>query len=147
MSWKLGGTLGVVTVAAAIVTAWAGSAVQEQKTSKPDFVSSACTSGPNVEACAVALRYLAALDLDRAEVACGLLAPSTLEQAGGIDGCTETLLAARGTRIRYAIVGARRSTFGRSVVRFTTQARPGSPLPQLMIVDATGHIVAVVPEP
>jgi hypothetical protein len=87
------------------------------------------------EACGAAIRYLRALDLDRFEVACGLLAPGTLQRAGGIKRCIARFGSARGTRIRYGIHGAVEWVLGTSIY-FRTRAVDtiGPGIDQTMIV-------------
>jgi hypothetical protein len=109
------------------------------------YVAPSCQAPANRRACSVALRYLAALDLDRAEVACGLLDGPTLAAAGGMAGCTRTLLQARGIRIRYSILAALASPLG-TTIRFTTAGGSDPPLHQQMLVSRAGRIIAVVPE-
>ena len=77
------------------------------------------------EACRVAVRYLRSLDLDRFEPACRLLAPDTLENAGGMEGCLSSLRRARGIRIRYGIHGAVETSLGTSI-RFRTRSIDGT---------------------
>jgi hypothetical protein len=114
--------------------------------SRPDFVTPTCRMPANARACRVALRYLAALDLDRTREACRLLAPETLENAGGLAGCETTLRQARGIRIRYSIHGVHRSPVG-TTVQFSTQGRSNAPVPQVMFVSPAGKIVLVAPAP
>jgi hypothetical protein len=137
--------LGLVTVAAAAATIWAGGPFDGRPRSRPDFVAAACSSDENARACSTALRYLAALDLDRADEACTLLAPSTLGAAGGMPGCAETLRGARGIRIHYSISAARPSLLG-TTVRFSTWADGDAPIRQQMLVSPAGRIVIVAPE-
>jgi hypothetical protein len=94
----------------------------------------------------VALRYLAALDLDRAAEACAMLDRGTLDAAGGIAGCTATLGAARGIRIRYSLLAVLTSPLGRTI-RFWTAARGRAPIYQQMLVSPAGRIIAIAPEP
>jgi hypothetical protein len=135
-----------VSALAAAATVWAGGAFDARPNSRPDFVSQRCREAANANACAIALRYLAALDLDRAEQACALLERSTLEAAGGVLGCTRTLSQARGTRIRYSVSDILHSPLGR-VIRFSTRANSNAPVPQQMLVTPAGRILAIVPEP
>src|SRR5439155_25185562 len=110
-----------------------------------DSVSSACRSDANARACSVALAYLAALDLDRADAACALLMRSTLDAGGGMAGCTKTLLAAKGVRIHYSIAAAEPSLLG-TTIRFSTWTQGGSRIRQQMAISPKGRIIAVVPE-
>jgi hypothetical protein len=120
--------------------------------SRPYLVSRSCQQSPAVqEACRVAIRYLRALDLDRFEDACALLAKDTLENAGGRAGCIATMSKARGIRIRYGIHQAVETVLGTSI-RFRTRAihGSGSGIDQTMIVRQEGgkqRIWAVMPEP
>jgi hypothetical protein len=114
--------------------------------SRPDFMTSDCRTRGNTRACRVALRYLAALDLDQAGRACALLEHSTLEGAGGIDGCVRTLSQARGIRIRYSITTVMESPLGRAV-SFSTRASARSPIRQQMLVSSSGRIIAILPVP
>jgi hypothetical protein len=127
-------------------TAWAGASTNSKPVSRADYVSPACHAPGNAPACGVALRYLAALDLDRAREACGLLEQSTLAAAGGMRGCVKILSSSRGIRIRYAIRGVLPSPLGRTI-RFWTQGRSDTPVRQQMLVSPAGRIVAIVPEP
>jgi hypothetical protein len=139
----------VVAAVAAVCAAaslWAAGMFSSAQSSSPDFVSSDCRSRTNVRACTIALRYLAALDLDRAQEACGLLESSTLAAAGGMVGCTKTLLRARGIRIHYSISRVLHSPLGRTV-RFSTLGDGDAPIRQQMLISPAGRIVAVVPEP
>ena len=90
-------------VAISVLTTCAGGRSQPPPTSRPDLVTRSCHLPANDRACSVALRYLAALDLDRTHAACILLERSTLTAAGGLKGCTKTLMASRGIRIHYAV--------------------------------------------
>ena len=114
--------------------------------SKPDRVSAQCQQAENAWACRVALRYLAALDLDQTRTACSLLEPETLEAAGGMVGCRKTLARARGIRIRYSILEVRPSPLGRSVY-FSTRAEGRTDLRQAMIVTPRRRILAIAPVP
>jgi hypothetical protein len=143
----------VSTIVAAVVaalaisgTAWASRSVDSKPVSRADYVSPGCRAPANAPACAVALRYLAALDLDRAREACGLLEHSTLEAAGGMRGCVKILASARGIRIRYGIRSVLPSPLGRTI-RFWTRGRSDTPVRQQMLVSPVGRIVAIVPEP
>jgi hypothetical protein len=136
--------LGAVLLTVALVGPAPAFAVD--RVSRPDFVASACRAYSNTNACGVALRYLAALDLDRFDEACALLEPETLEAAGGMAGCEKTLAPARGIRIRYSLTAVRRSPLGRTVF-FSTRADRGSTIRQAMIVTPRGRILAVVPTP
>jgi hypothetical protein len=97
-----------------------------------------------VEACRVALRYLKALDLDRTREACRLFAPSTLEAAGGMAGCTRRLAQARGIRIRYSLVAASESPLG-TVILFSTRGKSRGSVRQEMLVSSSRRIVAILP--
>jgi hypothetical protein len=134
-----------VAVASAAATIWAAGVFDAKPESRPDFVSVSCRSQVNARACSIALRYLAALDLDRAEEACALLDHSTLEAAGGIAGCTNTLLGAKGIRIHYSISAAGQSVLG-TTIRFSTWADGDAPIRQQMLISPEGRIVAVAPE-
>jgi hypothetical protein len=112
----------------------------------PDYVSPSCRLRANAMACAVALRYLAALDLDEAREACVTLDRGTLDAAGGIAGCMETLGAARGIRIGYSLLAVLMSPLGRTI-RFWTAARGRARIYQQMLVSPAGRIVAIAPEP
>jgi hypothetical protein len=114
--------------------------------SRPDFVTGDCGTTPNARACGVALRYLAALDLDRAGCACALLERSTLEAAGGIAGCVKTLSQARGIRIHYWITAVMESPLGRTV-SFSTRAHARRRIRQQMLGSPAGRIIAIVPVP
>src|SRR2546426_11581674 len=104
---------GAVATLSAAATLWAGGVFGSgPTTSRPIFVSASCHAPPNAAACAVALRYLAALDLDRGREACGLLDDPTLQAAGGTDGCSRTLAQARGIRIQYRVAAVNRSPLG-----------------------------------
>jgi serine/threonine protein kinase len=95
---------------------------------------------------AVLARALAALDLDHAEDACALLDGPTLEAAGGLEGCVDTVSAAYGIRIHYAIAAAAQSLLG-TTIRFSTWADGDAPIRQQMAVSPAGRIVMSVPEP
>jgi hypothetical protein len=136
----------VLGVLATCGAAWAGGSANSKPVSRPAYVTPACRAPGNAPACAVALRYLAALDLDRAREACGLLEPSTLEAAGGMRGCVKILSSAHGIRIRYGIHGVGPSPLGRTI-RFWTKGRSDTPVRQQMLVSPAGRIVAIVPEP
>jgi hypothetical protein len=113
---------------------------QTDAVSRPYVVAASCRQSPAVhQACAVAIRYLRALDLDRFETACALLAQETLKNAGGMRGCAATLESARGTRIRYGILDAVKTVLGTSI-RFRTRALDGSGpgIDQTMIVRPEG---------
>jgi len=140
--------LGLVAVVSAAATMWPGPAaasVTAHPSSTPVSVSSACSWGPYRGACAIALRYLAALDLDHAREACRLLDAPTLEGAGGLSGCTRILLRSKGTRIHYSISGARCSPRG-TMVSFSTWAGSNAPVRQQMLISRVGLIVWVFPE-
>lgn len=124
----------------------AANASKSPPTSRPEFVTPACRAAANAGACSVALRYLAALDLDRPREACRLLDPPTLAAAGGMRGCTKTLSRGRGIRIRYAITAALPSPLGRTI-RFWTRAGHRSAVRQQMLISPAGRIIAIVPEP
>ena len=111
-----------------------------------DFVTPKCKAAVYAPACGVAVRYLAALDHDRAAEACGLLAPETLQAAGGSSACKRILLQARGIRIHYRISAVAQSLLG-TTVRFSTRAEGRGWLRQQMLVSPAGRIVAIVPEP
>lgn len=116
-----------------------GHARSRASDSRPYFVTASCRQSRAVQdACAVAIRYLRALDLDRFEAACSLLAPGTLRQAGGIERCVTTVSSARGTRIRYGIHGAVETVLGTSIY-FRTRGirRTGPGIDQTMIVRPT----------
>ena len=133
-------------VAVSVLTTCAAGRSQPQLTSRPDFVTRGCHLPANDRACSVALRYLAALDLNRMHAACVLLERSTLTAAGGLTGCTKTLMASRGIRIHYAVSVVRPSPLGHTV-RFSTWGEARAPVPQAMVVSPAGWIVAVAPEP
>jgi hypothetical protein len=114
--------------------------------SRPDYVAPGCASPANSKACRVAVRYLAALDLDRFAVACSLLEPETLKAAGGMAGCKKTLAAARGIRIHYSVLQVHHSPLGRTVY-FSTRVEGRSAIHQAMIVTPRGRILAVIPTP
>lgn len=136
--------LGIALAAAAIVGS--GVAAGGDPTSKPDHVDRRCQERANSWACRVALRYLAALDLDRTREACSLLEPETLEAAGGMAGCRKTLSGARGIRIRYSILDVHTSPLGRTVY-FSTRADGRTDLRQAMIVTPRRRILAIAPAP
>lgn len=138
--------LAAVAALAAATTLWAAGSFSPGKSSRAAFVSPRCNEAGNKKACAVALRYLAALDLDRAEQACELLEQPTLKAAGGLAECAKTLLLARGIRIRYSIDDVRQTPLGKTI-RFSTQGTSTAPFNQEMLVSPRGRIVAVVPEP
>lgn len=123
-----------------------GCALASGPISRPDYVAPACRAVDNAKACGVALRYLAALDLDRFDEVCALLEPETLEGAGGLARCKRTLRSARGLRIRYSLTKVVASALGHTVFFSTRRGRSG-PLPQGMIVTPRGLILAVVPVP
>jgi hypothetical protein len=128
----------VSTVAAAFVAVAAG-----PSHSGADFVSPGCRAAVHARACGVAVQYLAALDLDRADDACGLLDPGTLEAAGGLGACKRALLLARGTRIHYRVSAVAQSPLG-TTVRFSTRADGRQWLRQRMLVSHAGRIIAIV---
>lgn len=134
------GSLAAVAAVATVVGWTSGG----ERVSKPEFVTRACQITRHDGACRVALRYLAALDLDRRTEACRLLAPSTLRAAGGMRGCVRMLATASGIRIRYSLLGARATPLG-TTIRFTTQGRSDAPVLQDMIVSSAGRIVLVLP--
>jgi len=121
----------------------AGAAGGSLPRSRADFVTPTCRTAVYTGACGVALRYLAALDLDRAEEACRLLDQGTLEAAGGMGACMRMLLRARGIRIHYRILAVARSPLG-TTVRFSTRADGRQWLRQQMLVSPAERIVAVV---
>jgi hypothetical protein len=123
-----------------------GCALAGERLSRPDYVVPACRAYVNAKACGVALRYLAALDLDRFDEVCRLLEPETLEAAGGLAGCKATLAPASGLRIRYSLTKVVASPFGRTV-SFLTRMGRGGPIRQEMIVTPHRLILAVVPVP
>ena len=125
---------------------WLGAPAGATPRSAPDYVSPRCVLRANTTACAVALRYLGALDLDQVDKACAMLDRGTLDAAGGIAGCTATLSTARGIRIRYSLLAVLMSPLGRTI-RFWTAARGRAPINQQMLVSPAGRIVAIVPEP
>jgi hypothetical protein len=139
-------TAAITTALATAVAIGAGHAFAADPISKPDHVAPGCRARANSSACTIALRYLAALDLDRAREACSLLEPETLEAAGGMARCVKTLSAARGIRIRYSILDVHYSPFGRTVV-FSTRAGSRAPIRQAMIVTRRGRILAIAPVP
>jgi hypothetical protein len=122
---------------------FAGAAPASLHRSQADFLTPNCRTAVYARACGVALRYLVALDLDRAEEACRLLDRGTLEAAGGMAACTRTLLRARGIRIHYRILAVARSPLG-TTLRFSTRADSRQWLRQQMLVSPEGRIVAVV---
>jgi hypothetical protein len=130
------------------VAAPAGSRVVEASSSPShaDFVTPRCRTPLFARACSVAVRYLTALDLDRADEACRLLAPETLQAAGGLGACKKTLLQARGIRIHYRVAAVAQTPLG-TTVRFSTKADGRQWLRQQMLVSPAGRIVAVVFEP
>jgi hypothetical protein len=110
--------------------------VSRRSVSRPYLVARSCGRSRTVrEACRVAIRYLRALDLDRFQDACALLARETLENAGGRAGCIATMSKAKGIRIRYGIDQAVETIVGTSI-RFRTRAIDGSGpgIEQAMIV-------------
>jgi hypothetical protein len=127
-------------------TLWAGGVLGSRPisppASKPSFVAVGCRAPANAPGCEIALRYLAALDLDRRHEACTLLAASTLEEAGGMAGCRKLLGQARGVRIRYAIRAVTRHALGWTV-GFSTQGRSDTPAAQVMLVSPAGLILLV----
>jgi hypothetical protein len=133
-------TAAAIVAGAFLVTAPAGPA------SPTGELPKTCRGVATARACAVALRYLAALDRDRGREACRLLAQSTLAAAGGLSGCLRTLATARGIRIHYALLTAGRSPLG-TVVFFTTRGASAAPIPQVMIVTPGGRILLVMPAP
>lgn len=137
--------VGVAALSAG-ATVWLRVATGATPRSAPSYVSPSCRLTANAKACAIALRYLAALDLDRAGDACRLLAPGTLQAAGGLNACKKTLLRARGIRIHYRISAVAQSPLG-TTVRFSTRANGRQWLRQQMLVSPAGRIVAVVFEP
>lgn len=118
-----------------------GVAVASPSHSRPDFVTPSCRTA--AYACGAAVRYLSALDLDRAGDACRLLDAGTLQAAGGLGACKKTLLQARGVHIRYRISAVAPSPLGMTV-RFSTRAEGRQWLRQQMLVSPAGRIVAVV---
>jgi hypothetical protein len=132
--------------AAAVIAAASLAATPAGLAGRTGALPKTCRGGAKADACSVALRYLAALDRDRGREACGLLAPTTLAAAGGLSGCMRTLVTARGVRIRYALLSARRSPLG-TVVLFTTRGASAAPIPQVMIVTPRGRILLVMPAP
>jgi hypothetical protein len=141
---RLTATLGTALAAVAPVSPAAVAAAKP--ISKPDYVNPRCAAHANSSACRVALRYLAALDLDRTRDACSLLEPETLDAAGGMAGCVKTLSAAHGIRIRYSILDVWPSPFGRTVF-FSTSAESRTAIRQAMIVTRRGRIFAIAPVP
>jgi hypothetical protein len=135
----------VVVAAAAAATLWAGGLFDTRPPTRPDSIATSCRLHVNARACSIALRYLAALDLDQAHEACALLDRSTLEAAGGMSGCTQTLGSAKGIRIHYAISGATPSLLG-TTIRFSTWANGDAPVRQQMLVSPDDRIVIIVPE-
>jgi hypothetical protein len=140
-SWSVRSAAALLAAAIA-----AGAAVASAPNSRPDHVTARCGRAKNAWACRVALRYLAALDLDRTRSACSLLEPDTLAAAGGMAGCRKTLSSAHGIRIRYSILDVHASPLGRSVY-FTTRAEGRTDLRQAMIVTPRRLILAVAPAP
>jgi hypothetical protein len=134
-----------VVAAATAATLWAGGLFNTKAGTRPDSVATSCRLHVNAGACSIALRYLAALDLDQNDEACALLDRSTLEAAGGISGCTKTLGAAKGIRIHYAISGAAPSSLG-TTIRFSTWANGDAPVRQQMLVSQDHQIIMIVPE-
>jgi hypothetical protein len=135
----------VVAAAATAATLGAGGLLDTKPRTQPDSVATSCRLHVNARACSIALRYLAALDLDQADEACALLDRSTLEAAGGMSGCTQTLGAAKGIRIHYTISGAAPSLLG-TTIRFSTWANGDAPVRQQMLVSPDDRIVMIVPE-
>jgi hypothetical protein len=133
--------IGLAAAAVASAAATGGTPI-----SKPDHVSATCRKPANAWGCRVALRYLAALDLDRTQEACSLLEPQTLAAAGGMAGCRNTLAKARGIRISYSLTSVRVSPFGRSIY-FSTRVEGRSELMQAMIVTPRRRILMIVPAP
>ena len=123
--------------------AFVGVAAGQTSHSGADFVSPGCRTAVHARACGVAVRYLAALDLDRADDACGLLDPGTLQAAGGSGACKKALLQARGIRIRYRVSAVSQSPLG-TTVRFSTRVDGKQWLRQQMLVSHAGRIVALV---
>jgi hypothetical protein len=142
----LGPTTTFVTALVALAAAGPTRHAPPNATSRPDHVSAHCRSQTNSWACGVALRYLAALDLDRSREACSLLEPETLEAAGSMAGCRQTLATARGIRIRYSILSVGPSPFGRTIF-FSTTAASRPPIRQAMIVTPRRRIFAIAPVP
>jgi hypothetical protein len=138
--------LAAVAALSATTILWVGGVFSSPRTSRPDFVSADCRGPAHAPACTVALRYLAALDLDRSEDACALLDGPTLEAAGGMTRCMETLLQSRGVRIHYSVLSGLRNPLGWTI-RFMTNAGEDAPIRQQMLVSPAGRIVAIVPEP
>jgi hypothetical protein len=142
--------LGPTTTAAVALVALAAAGPTRhapvKPTSRADHVSASCRPRTNSWACRVALRYLAALDLDRSREACSLLEPETLEAAGGLAGCQKTLATGHGIRIRYSILSVGPSPFGRTVF-FSTTAASRTPIRQAMIVTPRRLIFAIAPVP
>jgi hypothetical protein len=132
------------TVIAAVAAAGPVAVARPKPISRPDNVSARCHARTNSQACRVALRYLAALDLDRTREASSLLEPETLQAAGGMASCRRTLATAHGIRIRYSILNVRPSPFGRTVF-FTTTANSRAPIRQAMIVTRRRRIFAIAP--
>ena len=141
----IAGAAGICAVSAGFVLL-TGVAQGSPHRSTPEFVTPRCKTAPYARACAVALRYLAALDLDRAAEACGLLDRSTLEAAGGMAACKKMLLQVRGIRLRYRLRGVARSPLG-TTIRFSTRATGRLPVRQQMLISPAGRILAVIPEP
>ncbi len=138
--------LAAVFALTAVASVWAAGAFKPRPGSRPDFVSLHCRAAANAKPCAIALGYLAALDLDRAREACAMLERSTLENAGGMAGCKTTLLQARGIRIRYSVDDVVRSPLG-MMIRFSTRTSSNAPVRQQMLVTPAARILAIVPEP
>jgi hypothetical protein len=137
---------GSATIALLAAGIASGAAGASSPISRPDHVTARCSRAENAWACRVALRYLAALDLDRTRTACSLLEPDTLAASGGMAGCRKTLSSARGIRIRYSILDVHASPLGRSVY-FTTRAEGRTDLRQAMIVTPRRLILAIAPAP
>jgi hypothetical protein len=123
--------------------AFVGVAAGGSSKSGADFVSPGCRTAVHARACGVAVQYLAALDLDRVDDACGLLDPGTLQAAGGLGACKRALLLSRGIRIRYRVSAVAQSPLG-TTVRFSTRADGRQWLRQQMLVSDAGRIVAIV---
>jgi hypothetical protein len=143
---KLGALAAAVVACATLLT---GTALASGSFSgpppTPKRVAPSCLAPRDEWACTVALRYLAALDLDRTHEACALLAPGTLEAAGGMTACRRLLSRARGIRIVYAIDDVHRTPLGRSVY-FSTRGRSEAPVRQVMLVSPARRILAVIPD-
>jgi hypothetical protein len=136
-------TLCAISAGAALFT---GVAAASSPSSHADFVTANCRTAVHARSCGVALQYLAALDLDRAEDACRILDPGTLEAAGGLAACKRLLLQARGIRIHYRISVVAHSPLG-TTLRFSTRADGREWLRQQMLVSPSGRIVAIMFEP